>query len=98
MQSVCLAQHNGYQTIISHRSSETEDTSIADIPVILNAGQIKTGAPARTDCACKYNRLLQIEKMLGDATVYPSCRPQTSNCKFVKKSRRFLNRNCRDFF
>ena len=74
MLSIRLAQQNGYQTIISHRSGETEDTSIADISVALNAGQIKTGAPARTDRVCKYNRLLKIEQLLGDAAVYPSSR------------------------
>ena len=59
-----------YTTILSHRSGETEDTSIADIAVALNAGQIKTGAPARTDRVCKYNRLLKIEQTLGMAAVY----------------------------
>ena len=53
------------------RSGETEDTSIADIAVGLNAGQIKTGAPARSERVCKYNRLLKIEEELGDAAVYP---------------------------
>lgn len=70
MLAVRLAKENGYQTIISHRSGETEDTSIADIAVALNAGQIKTGAPARTDRVCKYNRLLEIEKSLGNGAVY----------------------------
>lgn len=59
-----LAKSNGYSTIISHRSGETEDTTIADIAVGVNAGQIKTGAPARTDRTAKYNRLLMIEKNL----------------------------------
>lgn len=72
MLAVRLAQQNGYRTILSHRSGETEDTSIADIAVALNAGQIKTGAPARTDRVCKYNRLLKIEGLLGEAAVYPS--------------------------
>ena len=72
MLAIRLAQRNGYQTIISHRSGETEDTSIADIAVALNAEQIKTGAPARTDRVCKYNRLLKIEELLGEAAVYPS--------------------------
>ena len=70
MQAVCLAKRNGYNTILSHRSGETEDTSIADIAVGLNAGQIKTGATARTDRVCKYNRLLRIEEMLGNASQY----------------------------
>ncbi len=59
-----LAQRNGYSTVISHRSGETEDTTIADIAVAVNAGQIKTGAPARSDRVAKYNRLLRIEKQL----------------------------------
>ena len=61
MEAVRLAKRNGYGAILSHRSGETEDTSIADLAVALNAGQIKTGAPARTDRVCKYNRLLRIE-------------------------------------
>ena len=70
IRAVRLAQQHGYRTILSHRSGETEDTSIADIAVALNAGQIKTGAPARTDRVCKYNRLLKIEQTLGMAAVY----------------------------
>lgn len=71
LETVRLAKDNGYHTILSHRSGETEDTSIADIAVALNAGQIKTGAPARTDRVCKYNRLLKIEELLGGAAYYP---------------------------
>ena len=56
-----MAQKAGYTTVISHRSGETEDTTIADIAVAVNAGQIKTGAPCRTDRVAKYNRLLNIE-------------------------------------
>ena len=59
-----LAHKNGYKTVISHRSGETEDTTIADIAVAVNSGQIKTGAPARSDRVAKYNRLLMIEKDL----------------------------------
>ena len=70
MQAVRLAKLHHYRTILSHRSGETEDTSIADIAVGLNAGQIKTGAPARSERVCKYNRLLQIEQLLGDRAVY----------------------------
>lgn len=70
LEAIALAKRYGYGTIISHRSGETEDTSIADIAVAVNAGQIKTGAPARTDRVCKYNRLLKIEELLGDAAVY----------------------------
>lgn len=64
MRVVRMAQENAYKTIISHRSGETEDTTISDIAVALNAGQIKTGAPARSDRVAKYNRLLYIEKEL----------------------------------
>ena len=64
LDAIELAKRNGYKTIISHRSGETEDTTIADIAVAVNAGQIKTGAPSRTDRVCKYNRLLRIEEEL----------------------------------
>ena len=74
MEAVRLAKAHGYGTILSHRSGETEDTSIADIAVALNAGQIKTGAPARTDRVCKYNRLLEIERQL-DKTARFGIRP-----------------------
>ena len=66
-----LARSAGYATVISHRSGETEDTTIADLAVAVNAGQIKTGAPARTDRVAKYNQLLRIEEELGDEAVYP---------------------------
>jgi enolase len=68
--AVQMAQRAGYTTIISHRSGETEDTTIADIAVALNAGQIKTGAPARTDRIAKYNQLLRIEEELGQEAAY----------------------------
>ena len=61
---------SGYRTIMSHRSGETEDTTIADLSVALNCGQIKTGAPARGERVAKYNRLLQIERMLGREAQY----------------------------
>ena len=64
-ETVSLARQNGYRAILSHRSGETEDTSIADLAVGLSAGQIKTGAPARSERVCKYNRLLAIEEELG---------------------------------
>ena len=70
MEAIELAQKNGYKTIISHRSGETEDTFIADLAVAVNAGQIKTGAPCRTDRVAKYNRLLRIEEELGTAACY----------------------------
>jgi enolase len=70
MEAIEMAQKNGYKTVISHRSGETEDTFIADLAVAVNAGQIKTGAPCRTDRVAKYNQLLRIEEELGDAACY----------------------------
>jgi enolase len=69
--AVTLAQHNGYNTIMSHRSGETEDTTIADLAVALNCGQIKTGSASRSDRMAKYNQLLRIEELLGSTAVYP---------------------------
>jgi len=69
--AVTLAQHNSYNTIMSHRSGETEDTTIADLAVALNCGQIKTGSASRTDRMAKYNQLLRIEEQLGDSAIYP---------------------------
>ncbi|HLD51888.1 MAG TPA: phosphopyruvate hydratase [Sediminibacterium sp.] len=69
--AVTLAQHNGYNTIMSHRSGETEDTTIADLAVALNCGQIKTGSASRTDRMAKYNQLIRIEEMLGETGTYP---------------------------
>jgi len=68
--TIDLAKENRYTTVISHRSGETEDTTIADIAVATNAGQIKTGAPCRSDRVVKYNQLLRIEEELGDKAVY----------------------------
>jgi enolase len=65
-----LAAGNGYGVVVSHRSGETEDTTIADLSVALDAGQIKTGAPARSERVAKYNRLLRIEEQLGDVARY----------------------------
>ncbi|MFM1951077.1 MAG: phosphopyruvate hydratase, partial [Actinomycetota bacterium] len=70
MDAVSLAQREGMKAIISHRSGETEDTFIADLAVATNAGQIKTGAPARSERVAKYNQLLRIEEELADAAVY----------------------------
>ncbi len=70
--AVTMAQHNGYNTIMSHRSGETEDTTIADLAVALNCGQIKTGSASRTDRVAKYNQLLRIEEMLGSSAIYPT--------------------------
>jgi enolase len=69
--AVTMAQHNGYNTIMSHRSGETEDTTIADLAVALNCGQIKTGSASRTDRIAKYNQLLRIEEKLGKNAFYP---------------------------
>ncbi len=68
---VDMATANGYTTVISHRSGETEDTTIADLAVALNTGQIKTGSASRTDRIAKYNQLLRIEEQLGDTAIYP---------------------------
>ena len=66
LDAIELARANGYAAVISHRSGETEDTTIADLAVATGAGQIKTGAPSRTDRVAKYNQLLRIEEELGD--------------------------------
>jgi enolase len=71
LEAIELARGAGYASVISHRSGETEDTTIADIAVATNAGQIKTGAPSRSDRVAKYNQLLRIEEELGDRSVYP---------------------------
>ena len=70
LDAIELAKRNGYTAVVSHRSGETEDTTIADVAVATNAGQIKTGAPCRTDRVAKYNRLLNIEDELGTAAVF----------------------------
>ncbi|MBE3078666.1 phosphopyruvate hydratase [Clavibacter michiganensis] len=70
LDAVSLAQRSGYTTVLSHRSGETEDTTIADLAVAADAGQIKTGAPARSERVAKYNQLLRIEQDLGAAAVY----------------------------
>ena len=70
LDAVSLAQRSGYTAVLSHRSGETEDTTIADLAVATNCGQIKTGAPARSERVAKYNQLLRIEEELGEAAVY----------------------------
>ena len=70
LDAIEMAHRAGYTAVISHRSGETEDTTIADISVAVNAGQIKTGAPSRTDRVAKYNQLLRIEELLGDSAIY----------------------------
>lgn len=71
LEAIEMANRAGYTAVVSHRSGETEDTTIADIAVATNAGQIKTGAPSRTDRVAKYNQLLRIEEELDDVAVYP---------------------------
>lgn len=88
--TVNLAIRNGYTTIISHRSGETEDTTIADFSVAMNSGQIKTGAPSRTDRVAKYNQLLRIEEMLGDDCIFAGLSPYL---KFLKTKEVFQNKN-----
>jgi enolase len=80
LETIDLARRNGYAVVISHRSGETEDTTITDIAVATNAGQIKAGAPSRTDRVAKYNQLLRIEEELGERALYPgwSAFPRTS--------------------
>ena len=72
LEAMALANRNGYSAVMSHRSGETEDTTIADLAVATNCGQIKTGAPARSDRVAKYNQLLRIEEELGDSAVFPA--------------------------
>lgn len=71
LDTINMARRNGFTSVISHRSGETEDTTIADVAVATGAGQIKTGSLCRTDRVCKYNQLLRIEEMLGDVAIYP---------------------------
>lgn len=80
IQAVDLAYRNGYTAVISHRSGETEDTTIADLAVALNTGLIKTGSASRSDRIAKYNRLLRIEEILGNNAYYPG-----RNFKYVRK-------------
>jgi enolase len=79
LDTITLGAEHGYVSIISHRSGETEDVTIADLAVATNAGQIKTGAPSRSDRVAKYNRLLRIEEALGPAAVYPGLRAFTAH-------------------
>jgi enolase len=71
LETIAIAKDAGYTTVISHRSGETEDTTIADIAVATGAGQIKTGAPSRSDRVAKYNQLLRISEELGERAIYP---------------------------
>src|SRR5438045_9565780 len=71
LETIAIAKDAGYTTVISHRSGETEDTTIADLVVATGCGQIKTGAPARSDRVAKYNQLVRIEEELGASARYP---------------------------
>src|SRR5207244_8370900 len=70
LETVALAQRSAYRVVMSHRSGETEDNTIADLAVATNCGQIKTGAPARSDRTAKYNQLLRIEQALGETAAF----------------------------
>ncbi|MDO9549188.1 MAG: phosphopyruvate hydratase, partial [Candidatus Marinimicrobia bacterium] len=70
LNAINMAHRSGFTTVISHRSGETEDTTIADLSVAVNAGQIKTGSACRTDRVCKYNQLLRIEEELEDEAIF----------------------------
>jgi enolase len=78
--AVQLAHKNSYTSVMSHRSGETEDSTIADLAVALSCGQIKTGSASRSDRIAKYNQLLRIEEQLGDSAIYPG-----KSFKFPKK-------------
>jgi enolase len=73
MEAVSMARHASYGAVMSHRSGETEDSTIADLAVATNCGQIKTGSLSRSDRLAKYNQLLRIEEQLGDTAVYAGC-------------------------
>jgi enolase len=75
LKTIALATEHDYASVISHRSGETEDTTIADLAVAVNAGQIKTGAPSRSERVAKYNRLLRIEHELGETAIYAGRAP-----------------------
>ena len=77
--TVELAHSRGYSAVMSHRSGETEDTTIADLAVATNCGQIKTGAPARSDRVAKYNQLLRLEAELGEQAAYRGCSPSPAS-------------------
>jgi enolase len=82
IEAVNLAKNNSYTSVMSHRSGETEDTTIADLAVALNCGQIKTGSASRSDRIAKYNQLLRIEEQLSKAGIYPGM-----DFKFLKNKK-----------
>ena len=88
LEAILLAQENGYTNILSHRSGETEDSTIADLAVAMSSGQIKTGAPCRSERTAKYNQLLRIERDLGRTAVYKGSKAfEHSNDKVAVKMR-----------
>ena len=93
LETIELARRNGYGVVVSHRSGETEDATIADIAVATNAGQIKTGSLSRTDRIAKYNQLLRIEEELGDRATYPGWGASTARGLSLI-SRAWLQRLC----
>ena len=86
--AVDMSSNNAYTSVMSHRSGETEDTSIADLSVAFVAGQIKTGSASRSDRIAKYNQLLRIEEALGERAIYIG-----KNFKFVKKINKYISNN-----
>ena len=86
LDAVDLAHRNGFSTMMSHRSGETEDTTIADLAVAVGSGQIKTGAPARSERVAKYNQLLRIEEELDDAAVYAGAKAFPRSAAFTGRA------------
>jgi enolase len=87
LDAIELARRNGYTSVISHRSGETEDTFIADLAVATGAGQIKTGSASRTDRVAKYNQLLRIEEELGEAARFPGLKALNYRGELAGKAR-----------
>ena len=88
LEAIAVAREAGYTTVISHRSGETEDATIADLAVAVNAGQIKTGSPCRGERTAKYNQLLRIEEALGRRATYPGAKAFTYRATRRAGSRR----------
>jgi enolase len=88
LEAIAVAREAGYTTVISHRSGETEDATIADLAVAVNAGQIKTGSPCRGERTAKYNQLLRIEEALGRRAMYPGAKTFSYRTAARRGSRR----------
>jgi enolase 1/2/3 len=88
LEAIAVARDAGYTTVISHRSGETEDATIADLAVAVNAGQIKTGSPCRGERTAKYNQLLRIEEALGRRATYPGQKAFTFGAGKRQRARR----------